>query len=84
LLRRRNEGEVFNVFYSSKNRYIAKRKTGELIGEMILLMGIARSASIKTLEDTTLFVVDRDNLQKLLSNYPQLVDQISIELIKGS
>ena len=47
---------------------------------MSLLMGIPRSASIRTLEDTTLFVVDRDNLQKLLSNYPQLADQISVEI----
>lgn len=86
-----DEGEPGNSFYvilsgkveifSAKvNKTIAERQAGEFIGEMALLMGIPRSASIRTLEDTTLFVVDRDNLQKLLSNYPLLADQISIEL----
>ena len=32
----------------------------------------------------TLFVLDRDNLQKLLSTYPQLAEQISVELAQRS
>jgi len=68
------------IFSEKLKKHIAKRESGEFIGEMALLMGIPRSASIRTLEDTTLFVVDRDNLQKLLSIYPQLAEQISIEL----
>ncbi|MDY6898342.1 MAG: cyclic nucleotide-binding domain-containing protein [Cyanobacteriota bacterium] len=71
---------MVEIFSEKLDKHIAKRESGEFIGEMALLMGIPRSASIRTLEDTTLFVVDRDNLQKLLSNYPQLADQISVEI----
>ncbi len=75
---------MVEIFSEKIDQHIANRQAGEFIGEMALLMGIPRSASIRTLEDTTLFVVDRDNLQKLLSNYPQLADQISVELAKRS
>jgi small-conductance mechanosensitive channel len=71
--------------YSEKlNKHIVNRNAGEFIGEMALLMGIPRSASIRTNEQTTLFVVDHTNLQKLLSNHPQLADQISAELATRS
>lgn len=71
---------MVEIFSEKLDKHITNRESGEFIGEMALLMGIPRSASIRTLEDTTLFVVDRDNLQKLLSNYPQLADQISVEI----
>ncbi|MEO0842116.1 MAG: cyclic nucleotide-binding domain-containing protein [Cyanobacteria bacterium J06643_5] len=71
---------MVEIFSEKLDKHIANREPGEFIGEMALLMGIPRSASIRTLEDTILFVVDRDNLQKLLSNYPQLADQISVEI----
>ncbi|MBV6624841.1 MAG: mechanosensitive ion channel [Rivularia sp. (in: Bacteria)] len=71
--------------YSEKlNKHIVNRHAGEFIGEMALLMGIPRSASIRTNEQTTLFVVDHTNLQRLLSNHPQLADQISAELATRS
>ncbi|WP_044291205.1 cyclic nucleotide-binding domain-containing protein [Rivularia sp. PCC 7116] len=73
---------MVEIFSEKIDKRIAERKAGEFIGEMALLMGIPRSASIRTLEDTTLFVVNRDNLQKLLSNYPQLAEQISVEISK--
>ncbi len=66
--------------YSEKlGKHIVNRHAGEFIGEMALLMGIPRSASIRTNEQTTLFLVDHTNLQKLLSNHPELADQISAE-----
>ena len=71
--------------YSEKlGKHIVNRHSGEFIGEMALLMGIPRSASIRTNEQTTLFVVDHTNLQKLLSNHPLLADQISAELATRS
>ena len=90
-----HEGDPGNSFYvilsgsveiySEKlNKHIVNRHAGEFIGEMALLMGIPRSASIRTNEQTTLFVVDHTNLQKLLSNHPQLADQISAELATRS
>jgi CRP-like cAMP-binding protein len=43
-------------------------------------MGTPRTASIRTLEDTILFVVDRNDLQNLLVNHPNLADQIAQKL----
>ncbi|NJK36237.1 MAG: hypothetical protein HC919_15605, partial [Oscillatoriales cyanobacterium SM2_2_1] len=40
----------------------------------------ARTASARTLEDTILFVVDRNNLQTLLAKHQGLADRISQEL----
>ncbi|MEM6399337.1 MAG: mechanosensitive ion channel domain-containing protein [Cyanobacteria bacterium P01_D01_bin.116] len=90
-----HEGDPGNSFYvilsgsveiySEKlGKHIVNRHAGEFIGEMALLMGTPRSASIRTNEQTTLFLVDHINLQKLLSNHPQLADQISTELAARS
>ena len=70
------------IFSEKIGKHITNRYSGEFIGEMALLMGIPRSASIRTLEDTTLFVVNHTNLQKLLSKHKGLADQISEELAK--
>ncbi len=71
--------------YSEKlGKHIVNRHAGEFIGEMALLMGTPRSASIRTIEQTTLFLVDHTNLQKLLLNHSQLADQISAELASRS
>lgn len=68
------------VFVESIAQQVAVRKTGEFIGEMSLLMGSPRTATLRTLEETILFVVDRDNLQSLLQKHQELADKIAEEL----
>ncbi len=68
------------VFVESLDQRIAIRKAGEFIGEMSLLMGTPRTATLRTLEETILFVVDRDNLQSLLEQHHELADKIAEEL----
>ena len=70
------------VFSEQADKYIATRSAGEFFGEMSLLMGIPRTASVRALEDTILFVVDRNNLQNLLIQHRGLADRISEELSK--
>jgi potassium efflux system protein len=70
------------VFIESINKQIVVRQPGEFIGEMSLLMGTPRTATLRTLEETTLFVVDRSNLQNLLKKHQGLADKISEELSK--
>ncbi|WP_287298089.1 cyclic nucleotide-binding domain-containing protein [Moorena sp. SIO2C4] len=70
------------VFVESIGKRVATRKSGEFIGEMSLLMGTPRTATLRTLEETMLFVVDRDNLQSLLAKHEALADRISEELSK--
>ena len=68
------------VFVESIERQVAVRHAGEFIGEMSLLMGTPRTATLRALEETILFVVDRDNLQSLLEKHSELADKIAEEL----
>ncbi|NEP27095.1 cyclic nucleotide-binding domain-containing protein, partial [Moorena sp. SIO3I6] len=73
---------LVEVFVESRGKRIAIRKPGEFIGEMSLLLGTPRTATLRALEDTILFVVDRENLKSLLVKHKDLADQISEELFK--
>ena len=68
------------VFSEKANKYIVTRYAGEFIGEMSPLLGISRTASLRAMEDTILFVVDRENLQNLLAKHQRLAGKISEEL----
>ena len=68
------------VVVESIDRQVAVRRPGEFIGEMSLLLGTPRSATLRTIEDTILFVVDHSNLQSLLTQHRELADQIAQEL----
>jgi potassium-dependent mechanosensitive channel len=69
-----------DVFVESIEEHIAVRRAGEFIGEMSLLMGTPRTATLRTMEETILFVVDRENLQSLLTQHHDLADKIAQEL----
>jgi small-conductance mechanosensitive channel len=68
------------VFSQRAGKYIATLHAGEFFGEMSLLLGTPRSATVRTLEETTLFIVDRNDLQKLLVDHLGLADQIAQKL----
>jgi CRP-like cAMP-binding protein len=68
------------VFSQRLQKYIASLHAGEFFGEISLLMGIPRSASVRTLEDTILFVIDRNDLQRLLVTHRNLADRIAEKL----
>jgi small-conductance mechanosensitive channel/CRP-like cAMP-binding protein len=68
------------VFSERTEKYIATLHAGEFFGEMSLLLGIPRSATVRTLEDSTLFIIDRNDLQKLLASQEGLADQIAKKL----
>ena len=83
---RENEpGECFYLIltgkvevYSEKlEKLLATLATGEFFGEISLFTGIERSATVKTLEETTLFVVDRRALKQLMRDYNELAEKIA-------
>lgn len=85
IVRENDPGDAFYLILSgavevvveSIDRQVAVRHAGEFIGEMSLLLGTPRSATLRTIEDTILFVVDHANLQSLLSSHRELADQIA-------
>jgi len=67
--------------YSEKTgQQIAILQEGDFFGEISLLMGTPRTASVRTTTASILFVVDRKQLQKLLTEYKQLGEQIAQKL----
>lgn len=88
ICRENDPGEAFymilcgsvEVFSEKLGQAIAKLGTGGFFGEISLLTGLPRSATVRSLEDTVLFVVDRNALQKLLQDHRELAEQIALEL----
>ncbi len=68
------------VISQKTGQYIATLHEGEFFGEISLLLGTPRTATVKTSGDTILFVVERHDLQKLLVEQPNLADQIALKL----
>jgi hypothetical protein len=68
------------VLSQKADKYIATLHEGEFFGEISLLLGTPRTATVKTSEDAILFVVERHDLQKLLIEQPNLADQIAQKL----
>ncbi|MFS8120322.1 MAG: cyclic nucleotide-binding domain-containing protein, partial [Microcoleus sp.] len=68
------------VLSQKTDQYIATLHEGEFFGEISLLLGTPRTATVKTSEDAILFVVERHDLQKLLIEQPNLADQIAQKL----
>lgn len=68
------------VFSQRAEKYIATIHAGEFFGEMSLLLGTPRSATVRTLEDSILFVVSHNDLQQLLVDHQELADEIAQKL----
>lgn len=91
-----NQGEPGDSFYIIKSGRLtvtAKNQQGEVFlttemipgqyfGEMALLTGEPRSATVKALEDTELLVLEKDDLRTIIQDNPQAEEVISRVLAK--
>ncbi|BAC08381.1 cyclic nucleotide-binding domain-containing protein [Thermosynechococcus vestitus] len=73
------EGSV-EVRSEQLNQILATLYEGEFFGEIAVLTGMPRSATVRALEETVLFVVHRAAVQRLLQAHPQLAEEIAREL----
>lgn len=88
IFREHDAGDSFYIILSGtvevlsqrNNTYIATLHEGEFFGEMSLLLGTPRTATVRAMQDTILFVVERHDLQKLLIGHPALGDLIASKL----
>ena len=77
IVREGEEGEEFFVIIkgkvevSSGGSVIAVLDEGEFFGEMALLEDMKRSATVKAIEDTELFVLNRSGFEELLKANPK-------------
>jgi CRP-like cAMP-binding protein len=56
---------------------IATLGTGDFFGEMSLLTGATRTATIRVVEDAEFVVIDRDNFRSVLVNNPSIAESLS-------
>ncbi len=68
---------VVEVISARTGMYIATLQEGDFFGEIALLTGTPRTATVRTVVDTKLFVLDREHLQNLLLEHPDLAEQIA-------
>jgi potassium-dependent mechanosensitive channel len=88
IFKENDPGESFYIILSGqveilsgkKETSIGILKAGEFFGEISLLTGMPRPSTIRTLEEVSLFVVDRNALQKLLKDHKGLAEQIAQRL----
>ena len=61
---------------------LATLKKANFFGELALMLGIPRTATVRALEDTTLFVINNQAFEKFLKSNPLVAEEIVCELVK--
>ncbi|MGK7942627.1 MAG: cyclic nucleotide-binding domain-containing protein [Crocosphaera sp.] len=71
-----------DIFVPKINKHLVTLKAGDIFGELALILGIPRTASVKTLEKTKLFVIDKIRFKTLLQEQSNFAEVIFEELSK--
>ncbi len=74
-------GEV-EVYVEKINKFLTTLGPGKFLGELALMLGIPRTASVKAVAETILFVVGKSGFEKLLREHPEISEVIIQELSK--
>lgn len=77
-------GDAFYVVLSGQveiwaeklQKQLATLQAGQFFGEVSLLLGIPRTATVRATEHTLLFVINQRSFSKLLQDYPSLAESI--------
>ncbi|MGE5405185.1 MAG: cyclic nucleotide-binding domain-containing protein, partial [Candidatus Saccharibacteria bacterium] len=84
------EGDVGDSFYIIRSGYadvfkksagtkaVGQLGEGDFFGELALLTGYPRVATVRALEDTTVFRLDKKDFDDLIANYPKIKDAILV------
>ncbi len=64
--------KVFRTTEEGKNKTLSLLGRKEFFGEMALLEGKNRSASVKTIHPTQLLVIEKNKFQQLITNHPPI------------
>ncbi|MGK7954938.1 MAG: cyclic nucleotide-binding domain-containing protein [Crocosphaera sp.] len=68
------------IFVPKIDKYLATLRAGDMFGELALILGIPRTASVKAVEKTRLFVIDKVGFQKILQDQSNIAEVIFEEL----
>lgn len=70
------------VFVDKLNKHLTVLQNGQFFGELSLMLGIPRTATVRALEDTILFAINNKGFESLLQEHPELAEAIVQELGK--
>lgn len=70
------------VFVTKLSKHLTNLGPGQFFGELALMLGIPRTATVRAVEETILFVINRKGFEKLLKEHPELSEVIIQELGK--
>ncbi|UNU27445.1 mechanosensitive ion channel protein MscS [Microcoleus vaginatus HSN003] len=70
------------VFVEAIDKHLNNLGTGQFLGELSLMLGIPRTASVRALEETILFAINKEGFRKVLTEQPDLSEQIIKEIVK--
>ncbi|NEO28609.1 MAG: cyclic nucleotide-binding domain-containing protein, partial [Kamptonema sp. SIO4C4] len=73
------EGAV-EIYVDKINKFLTQLSSGSFFGELSLLLGIPRTATVRTKENTVLFTLDQQSLQSFLKQYPDMAEKIAQQL----
>jgi small-conductance mechanosensitive channel/CRP-like cAMP-binding protein len=73
----RGSGEVLIHSEDGDRRRVALLQTGDFFGEIGLMLGIPRTATVRALEDTDCYRLDKEAFQETLHNRPEIAEHIS-------
>ena len=90
LFRENDPGDAFymilsgsvEVFVEAIDKHLNNLGTGEFFGELSLMLGIPRTASVRALEETILFAINKEGFQKILTEQQDLSEQIIQQIVK--
>ncbi len=90
LFRENDQGNAFyiilsgsvEVFTEKLGKTLAVLETGSFFGELALMLGIPRTATVKAQQDTLLFVIKHYNFKKLLQSNPHFRNAICDDLMR--
>lgn len=68
------------VVSETLNKTLSVLSAGQFFGELSLMLGVPRSATVRALEATHLFVINQHGFKQLLTNHPNIYDVIVQEL----
>ncbi|MGB5900247.1 MAG: cyclic nucleotide-binding domain-containing protein [Geitlerinemataceae cyanobacterium] len=90
LFRENDPGDAFyivlsgsvEVFVEKLDKRLTVLPSGKFLGELSLMLGIPRTASVRAIEDTILFVINRTGFQNLLQEHSDVYELLIKELEK--
>ena len=73
----RGSGEVFVTGADNFRRSVAMLYSGDFFGEIALMTGSPRTATVMALEQTDCYRMDKDGLNEILQQRPEIAEHIS-------